>query len=160
MSRRTQLIVLIVSLALNLFLIGGVLGGLVVGQRLRADRPPPMARMNQPVWAAAEALGPEQARAYRTMLRGEGMEARANMRQMREARTQAWGTLGAEPFDPALTKQQLAEIRSREAATRGEIDARIVDFAAGLTPGERQKLAKALTERPGRGQPRGPNGPR
>ena len=40
---------------LNLFLIGGVVGGLVVGQRLRSDRPPPMARMNQPVWAAAEA---------------------------------------------------------------------------------------------------------
>mgnify|MGYP001566395093 CR=1 FL=1 len=159
MSRRTQ-IVLFVSLALNLFLIGGVVGGLVVGQRLRSDRPPPMARMNQPVWAAAEALSPEQARAYRTMLRGEGMEARANMRQMREARTQAGGTLGAEPFDPALSKQKLAEIRSREAATRGEIDARIVDFAAGLTPGERRKLAKALTERSGHGQPPGPNGPR
>ncbi|KRB48930.1 periplasmic heavy metal sensor [Phenylobacterium sp. Root700] len=159
MSRRTQ-IVLFVSLALNLFLIGGVVGGLVVGQRLRSDRPPPMARMNQPVWAAAEALSPEQARAYRTMLRGEGMEARANMRQMREARTQAWGTLGAEPFDPALSKHKLAEIRSREAATRGEIDARIVDFAAGLTPGERRKLAKALAERPGHGQPQGPNGPR
>ncbi|MES3030040.1 MAG: periplasmic heavy metal sensor [Pseudomonadota bacterium] len=147
MSRKTLLIVLVVSLAVNLFLVGGVIGGLVVGQRLRPDRPP-MTRMNQPVWAAAQVLGPEQARAYRTMLRGEGMEARTVMRQTREARAQAWRTLGAEPFEPATTKQRLAEIRDREAATRGEIDGRIVDFAGGLTPTERRKLATALAEPP------------
>ena len=62
MSRKTLLIVLFVSLAVNLFLVGGVIGGLVVGQRLRPDRPP-MARMNQPVWAAAQTLDPEKAKA-------------------------------------------------------------------------------------------------
>lgn len=149
MSRRTLLIVLFISLAVNLFLVGGVVGGLVVGQRLRPDRPP-MARMNQPVWAAAQALSPEQSKAYRTMLRSEGMEARTAMRQAREERTQAWRTLGAEPFDPAVTKQRLAQVRSREAETRGQIDGRIVDFAAGLTPADRQKLAKALAEPPAR----------
>jgi len=158
MSRKTLLIVLFVSLAVNLFLVGGVIGGLVVGQRLRPDRPP-MARMNQPVWAAAQVLGPEQARAYRTMLRGEGMEARTVMRQTREARAQAWRTLGAEPFDPATTKQRLAEIRAREADTRGEIDGRIVDFAGGLAPAERQKLATALAEPPRMRHPQGPERP-
>lgn len=152
MSRKTLLIVLFVSLAVNLFLVGGVIGGLVVGQRLRPDRPP-MARMNQPVWAAAQVLSPEQARAYRTMLRGEGMEARTVMRESREARAQAWRTLGAEPFDPAMTKQRLAQVRDREAATRGEIDGRIVDFAASLTPPERQKLAAALADPPRMHQP-------
>ena len=154
MSRKTLLIVLFVSLAVNLFLVGGVIGGLVVGQRLRPDRPP-MSRMNQPVWAAAQVLGPEQARAYRTMLRGEGMEARTVMRETHEARAQAWRTLGAEPFDPAATRQRLAEIRAREADTRGEIDGRIVDFAGSLTSVERQKLATALAEPPRMRHPQG-----
>lgn len=154
MSRRTLLIVLFVSLAVNLFLVGGVIGGLVVGQRLRPDRPP-MTRMNQPVWAAAQALSPEQGKAYRTMLRSEGMEARTAMRQAREERAQAWRTLAAEPFDPAVTKQRLAQVRAREAETRGQIDGRIVDFAAGLTPADRQKLATALAEPPVRGRPEG-----
>ena len=161
MSRKTLLIVLFVSLAVNLFLVGGVIGGLVVGQRLRPDRPP-MARMNQPVWAAAQTLDLEKAKAFRTMLRGQGMEARTTMRQTREARAQAWRTLGAEPFDPAVTKQRLADIRDREAGTRGEIDDRIVDFAAELTPVERNRLATALAEPPaarGRDQERGPRSP-
>ena len=153
MSRRTLLIVLFVSLAVNLFLVGGVVGGLVVGQRLRPDRPP-MTRMNQPVWAAAQALSPEQAQAYRTMLRSQGPEARTVMRQSREERAQAWRTLSAEPFDPALTKQRLAQVRTREAEARGQIDGRIVDFAAGLTTAERQKFAKALAEPPRPRQPR------
>jgi uncharacterized membrane protein len=154
MSRRTLLIVLFISLAVNLFLVGGVVGGLVVGQRLRHDRPP-MTRMNQPVWAAAQALSPEQGKAYRTMLRSEGMEARTAIRQAREERMQAWRTLAAEPFDPALTKQRLAQVRSQEAETRGQIDGRIVDFAAGLTPSDRQKLATALAQPPARGRPEG-----
>ena len=39
MSRKTLLIVLFASLAVNLFLVGAVAGGLVVGQKVRAERP-------------------------------------------------------------------------------------------------------------------------
>ena len=49
-----------------------------------------------------------------------------------------------------------------EAGSRGEIDDRIVDFAAALTPVERNRLATALAEPPaarGRDQERGPRSP-
>lgn len=149
MSRRTLLIVLFVSLAVNLFLVGTLAGGLVIGQRLRADRPPPMQRgMSQPLWRAGDALPPQQARAYRQTLRGVGPELRNAMHDARAERTEAWRSLGAEPFDPAATKRRLAEVRGREADARGRIEERIVEYAAGLSAADRAALAKGLTERP------------
>lgn len=159
MSRRTLLIIIFVSLALNLFLIGGMVGGLVVGQRLRAERPPAMARMGgPPVGAAAAALSPEHADAYRAMLRQEGSQVRTRMRAARDARLEAWRSLGADPFDPAVTKERLAAIRLQEVEARSGIDSGIVEFAAGLPAAERAKLAKALTERPRRGPDGGEGG--
>lgn len=155
MSRRTLLIVLVVSLAVNLFLVGAVAGGLVVGQKFRGDRPP-MGRGGapaQPLWRAGEALPPPQAKAYREALRGAGPELRAAMREARAERAQTWKALAAEPFDAAAAKQRLAQIRQREADARGQIEDRIVDYAADLSPADRALLARGLTERPRREGP-------
>jgi uncharacterized membrane protein len=161
MSRRVLIIVIFVSVALNLFLIGGLVGGLVVGERLRAQhRPPAMAR-GPALWTAANSLPPEQRRAYRRILRGEGGEVRSHMREARMARTEAWRMLGDERLDVALAKQRLAEARNREMQARGGVEDRIVDFAAGLSPQERAELARGLAE-PARGptrQHRGPGAP-
>ena len=152
MSRRTLLIVLVVSLAVNLFLVGAVAGGLVVGQKFRSERPQ-MSRGGggpvQPLWRAGDALPPPQAKAYREALRGAGPELRAAMREARAERAQTWRALAAEPFDAADAKQRLAQIRQREADARGQIEDRIVDYAADLSPADRAMLARGLTERPG-----------
>lgn len=156
MSRRTLLIVLFVSLAVNLFLVGALAGGLVIGQRMHGERPPPMQRgMAQPLWRAGDALPPESAMAYRQALRGAGPELRDAMRSARAERAEAWKSLAAEPFDPAATKRRLADIRGREADARGRIEERIVDYAAGLPAADRAALARGLTERPhgDRGEP-------
>ena len=147
MSRKTLLIVLFVSLAVNLFLVGALAGGLVVGQRLRAQRPP-MMRVVQPVWRAGDVLPPEQARAYHEALRGHGPEIRQAMRQARSERADAWRGLAADPFEPAGVKQRLAQIRSEEAAVRGRLEDAIVDFAGGLPPAERRALADSLSQPP------------
>ena len=147
MSRKSLLIVLFVSLALNLFLVGALAGGLVVGQRLRAEHPPMMSRGGpQPLWRAGDALPPPQARAYRGALNGEGQEMREAMRAARSARQEAWRSMAAEPFDPVAAKQRLAAIRAQEADARGQVEEGIVDFAAGLSPADRAILAKGLTE--------------
>lgn len=154
MSRRTLLIALFISLAVNLFLVGTLAGGLVIGHRLRADRPPPMQRgMSQPLWRAGDRLPPQQAQAYRQALRGAGPELRQAMHGARAERAEAWRSLGAEPFDPAATKRRLAGVRGREADARGRIEEQIVDYAAGLPVADRAALAKGLTERPRRDPP-------
>lgn len=145
MSRKTLAILLFVSLALNVFMVGAVVGGLVVGQKFRADRPA-MARGGQPLWAAANTLPPEQRRAYRKLLRGEAGEVRDGMREARAARAQAWRQLGAEPFDPAATRASLGVARAREAQVRADVEGRIVDFAAGLPSAERARLAQGLAD--------------
>ncbi len=154
MSRRTLAIILFASLAVNLFLIGAVIGGLVVGQRVHHQRPA-MAHGGQPLWAAANQLPPEQRRAYRRLLRGEAGEVHSAMMQARAARAEAWRGLAADPIDPAAVKRDLNAARARELAIRNGIEARIVDFAVGLPPAERARLVEGLTRGPsddGRGR--------
>jgi uncharacterized membrane protein len=153
MFQRPRPILLVVSLALNLFLIGTVVGGLVVGQRLRAIRPPPE-RGGPALWAAARGLSPEHRDAYREVLRGEGGEVRAKLRAAREARMQAWKTLGQEPFDADAVRQRLAAARTQDAAARQELEERLVAFAAGLPDDERARLAQGLSQPGARHPPR------
>jgi uncharacterized membrane protein len=153
MFQRPRPILLVVSLALNLFLIGTVVGGLVVGQRLRAMRPPPE-RGGPALWAAARGLSPEHRGAYREVLRGEGGEVRAKLRAAREARMQAWKTLGQEPFDADAVRQRLAAARTQDTAARQELEDRLVAFAAGLPADERGKLADGLSQPGPRRPPR------
>ncbi len=153
MSRKTLLIALFGSLALNLFLVGAVAGGLVVGQKVRAERPHMAQRPNPPLWRAGDALPPDQAQAYRRALRDQSPEVREAMRAARTARMEAWRSIGQEPFDPAAAKRRLADIRAQEADARGQIENDTIDFAAGLSPEERKVLARGLTERPRGPQP-------
>jgi uncharacterized membrane protein len=153
MSRKTLLIALFVSLAANLFLVGAVAGGLVVGQKMRAERPHTAQRPNPPLWRAGDALPPDKAQAYRRALRDQSPEVREAMRAARTARMEAWRSIGQEPFDPAAAKRRLAEIRAQEADARGQIENDTIDFAADLSPEERKILARGLTERPRGPQP-------
>ncbi len=154
MSRKTLLTALFASLAVNLFLVGAVAGGLVIGQKVRAERPHMAQRQNPPLWRAGDGLPPDRAQAYRSALRDQSPEVREAMRAARAARMEAWRSIGQEPFDPAAAKRRLAVIRTQEADARGQIEDDMIDFAAGLSPEDRKVLARGLTERP-----RGPRPP-
>lgn len=147
MFQKPRPILLVVSLALNLFLIGTVVGGLVVGQRLRTMRPPPE-RGGPALWVAARELSPEHRAAYREVLRGEGGEVRMKLRAARESRAEAWQSLGREPFDAAEVRKRLAAARTQDAQAREALEDRMVAFAATLSADERAKLAEGLA-RPG-----------
>jgi uncharacterized membrane protein len=156
MGRRTLWIGLVVSLAVNLFLIGAVVGGLVIGSRLHAGRPG--LRPGPPLWAAADSLSPERQGAYRQALHGEAGDVRGKMREARMVRRQAWLGLRADPFDAKATVSGLDHARALELDARGAVERRIVDFAVTLTPAERAQLADGLARAgPGpRGGRRGP----
>ncbi|MDO8912683.1 MAG: periplasmic heavy metal sensor [Phenylobacterium sp.] len=142
-SRRTLTVALVASLALNLFVIGAVVGGVVVGHRVREAAQAPE-RPRQPLWRAADALPPERQRAYRQLLRAEAGGVGGQMREARQARREAWADLGAQPLDGLAISRRLAEARALEMTARGGVEDRIVAFAATLPPAERAELAKGL----------------
>jgi uncharacterized membrane protein len=150
MSRRSLLIVVFVSLALNLFLIGAVVGVGAMGLR-----PPhrPEARSGPGMAAAAEALSPEQRMAWRTMLREQARVSGPKLREARIARRTAWRRVAEEPMDTQAILADLARSRTIEQAERTAMDQRMVEFAAALPLADRVRLSNALN-RP-RGHRRG-----
>lgn len=150
MSSRNLKIALFASLAVNLFAIGAVVGGVVVAGRmtegrLDAVRPGPPA-----FFRAVDSLPPARQDDYRQALRGEAGEVRRQLRAAGEARRAAWRGLADEPLNPAEVRRSLVAAQALEAEARGAIEGRVVDFAAQLTPEERRRFAEALAEPPRR----------
>lgn len=157
MQPRALWIVAIVSLALNLFLVGAVVGALVIG----AHKPPMRRGEPRPgpaLFAAAQALTPEQQQAYRMALRDQSRAMAPKLREAREARRSAWRRLGEDPVDQAAVARDLDRARALEGEARGAIERRLLAFAAALPADERAQLAERLSRAaPG---PRGEGGRR
>ena len=159
MSRRTLYILLFVSLALNLFVVGAAVGAFVLGERMHHRRPD--FRPGPPMMAAAAALPEGQREAYRQALRAQAAVVGPKMRQAHQLRHNAWVRMGAEPVDTAAVTADLDRARALEVEARGDIDRTIVGFAARLPAADRARFAEALA-RPPRHGPRpgpGPQGP-
>lgn len=160
MSRRTLTIVAFVSLALNLFLIGGIVGA-AVGD-LRPHPPRPEGRSGPGMMAAAASMTPAQRDAWRTMLRAQAQESGPQLREARTVRRDAWRRIGEEPMDTQAILAELKRSRAIEEAARTAMDRRMVAFAAELPAGERRQMGEALSRGPeprmrgsGRGDDRG-----
>jgi len=152
MERRTLYILLFVSLAANLFIVGAAVGALVLGAHLHGM----MGRGlhgGPPMMAAARSLPPQQAQAYRQMLHEEAGAIGPKMRQARQLRRAALGRLGVEPLDAAGILRDLDSARALEGEARSEVDHRIVDFASRLPPDQRAGFGQALAQPPRRERP-------
>jgi len=160
-SRRTLLILLFVSLALNLFVLGAGAGAFIFGERLFPHRPPSF-RGGPPMFAAAATLPEAEAQAYRDQLSAQALAIRPKMREARMLRHDAWVRLGAEPVDAAGIAADLDKARALQAEAQSEVDRKTVDFAAKLPAGERARFGEAMAQPPqhrggrGRGGPGGP----
>lgn len=148
MSPRKLTIALFVSLAVNLFAIGAVVGGLVIGVRMTEGRQMAMRTGPPPIFTAANSLPEARQDAYRQALRAEAGEARRTLVQASQARREAWGQLAKDSYDPAAVQLGLAEAQAIEAQARSVLEARVVTFAKDLTLEERQALAAALSRPP------------
>lgn len=142
MSPRNLTVALFLSLAVNLFVIGAVVGMFVLGHRLRAEGG--QAPRQQPLWAAADGLPMEHRDAYRRLLRAQAMGVGRQIHEARLARRDAFAGLGQDPFDAEAARRRLAEARALELQARGEVESRIVDFATTLPAPERAELASGL----------------
>lgn len=158
MSRRGLVIALIVSLAVNLFVLGGLAGAALMGFPL-LHRPPP--QPGPPRLAAlGAALTPEQRQAWQATIRQSAQNAGPKLREARMLRDQAWRTMSSDTVDTQAVLAALSQSRGLEFQARSEMDRAVVGFTATLPVDERRKLAEALSRdrRGGGGPPPGAHG--
>jgi uncharacterized membrane protein len=132
------LIALIVSLALNLFLISaGATAYLLI-------RHAPARAVGVGLRRAVTALSPPDRRAFVAVLRVNGARVRPDNRRARALRDRAWGGLADGSETAAVIKQQLAEARAINQTSRTTVENAVVDFGLGLDPAGRNALGQAL----------------
>jgi uncharacterized membrane protein len=133
---RGLIIALVVSVAVNLFLAGLIVGGAVVARRV--------AEMRTPLWRAGDDLPPLKRRAFRQMFRQAGLETRDAIRQSRALRREAIAALEGPDYDAVVATRNMNQARALDTQARSQVEARILEFAATLTPEERDVLAQGL----------------
>ena len=157
MSRRSLIIALIVSVALNLFALGAVVGGFAIAHRLHGMGPVLARAAGQggagqggggqgPLWTAADSLAPAQREAYRRILHAQARDLMDQVRAARQARRAAWMGLKSDTMDAQAVTASLAKARDLEMQARLGVENAIVEFAAGLPLEERAKLADGLAK--------------
>lgn len=138
--------VALVSLAANLLIVGGLVGGYAAGARFQ---PPRMAQANDagPARALLQALPQSERAAMRRELARTFVDARAMRKEARDARTALAQTALAEPYDPAAVKAALARMRAADAALAGRFHDAVADAFAKMSPEERRQALRALAQR-------------
>lgn len=141
---------LFVSVLLNVFLIGGVGGGLY---HWMASAKPAQVLVNQHgLRQAMIKLPPERRRELRQLLRQNSADSQPLIMAGREARLGVIKQLEAPTLDHEVLVAELAKAREADAALRALVDGTLAQFAGTLPQDERQKLVEALYLR---GQERG-----
>ncbi|WP_053134888.1 periplasmic heavy metal sensor [Pseudomonas sp. MIACH] len=141
---------LFVSVLLNVFLIGGVGGGLY---HWLASSPPAEAVVNQHgLRQAMFKLPAERRRELRQLLRHNRDDSQPLIMAGREARLGVIKQLEAPTLDREALVAELAKAREADVALRALVDSTLAQFAGNLPQDERQKLVEALYLR---GQARG-----
>lgn len=144
-----------VSLALNMLLIGAILGGLAY--RAHAPAPPPQdasaSRLAPRGFAAA--LPPEHRAAYRQAARQALRAAREDIRAVREARRDVAELVRADPFDRQALEQALGRLRTAQGVVEARSQTVVIDVLADMTVEERRVVADQWMRPRERGADRG-----
>ncbi|OIN45313.1 hypothetical protein BLL37_30330 [Pseudomonas azotoformans] len=133
---------LLASVLLNVFLIGGVGGGLY---HWMASAKPVEAVVNQHgLRQAMIKLPPELRRELRQLLRHNRADSQPLIMAGREARMGVIKQLEAPSLDRDVLVAELAKAREADMALRALVDTTLAQFASTLPREERQKLVEAL----------------
>jgi uncharacterized membrane protein len=137
---------LIASLVLNVFLIGGLIGGAY--HLLWSDHSVLTQKNGQRgLRFAAEYLSDDQQERFRDGLRQTRHDARPMIKAGMEARHHVRELLNAPAFDRAAITAEIAKIRESDVAVRIKLEENLINFAETLSPEERAKLVEGLTSR-------------
>ncbi len=137
---------LMVSLIINVFFIGGLLGGAY--HLLWADHGVAGQKNGQRgLRFAAENLSDEQQERFRDTIRETRRDARPIIKAGIEARYEMRKLLKEPTFNREALVAEIAHVRESDVALRMRLEESMVDFAATLSPEERSKFADGLANR-------------
>jgi len=141
--RNSWLIVgLVVSVALNVFLIGAGAGVIALGRTMARENP-----AAQPAGAlviATAGLPQPDRRAFRQMLRDTGASVRPDSLRSRAMRRDAWSSITDPQPDAAAIKAKLAESRQIDIGVRTKVEDKIVDYVLAQPPADRAAFAAGM----------------
>jgi len=133
---------LVVSVLFNVFLIGGVGGGLY---HWLANAKPAEAVVNQHgLRQAMVQLPPARRKELRQLLRQNRADSQPLIMAGREARLDVIKQLEAPTLDREALVTELGKAREADVALRALVDNTLAQFAGTLPRDERQKLVEAL----------------
>jgi uncharacterized membrane protein len=140
-------VVLIVSLALNLAVLGAIGGwALRHGVGWAGDHGPQAARLAQMGGPLTHALDADGRRAIAAELRGARAEREARRAALRESFAGLLADLRAQPFDPARVEARLAIQRAQVAGRLDSGHAALVAHLAAMSDAGRAAYADRLEE--------------
>jgi len=135
------LIGLIVSMVLNVFLIGAGAGVFALALRMAhasaVQRPGAFVR-------AARDLPPAAKLSLRRSIRQAWLEVRPGVQESRALKVAAWGALADPAPDVATIKLKLAQSRQLDLQARTRVEEAVVDAALGLPGPDRAAFADGL----------------
>ncbi|PVM78458.1 periplasmic heavy metal sensor [Caulobacter radicis] len=143
-ANRSLIVALVVSGALNLFLVGGIAGAAWMRHETRREAPAAALAQRPPLWTAGRDLPPDQRRALRRTLREAALENRADAQAARAERRAVVEAMADGRFDRAQAERRMAAARALESGVRAKVDGRLVAFAESLPAEERKVLAEGL----------------
>jgi uncharacterized membrane protein len=153
MTDRNLRFALIVSLAVNIFLVGGAAGALGFWVlRPKAQIAEPSVRSGparaQPARRAlrfaADELAPAQRQQFRMALRQAWRDSAPAARRAREQRVALADLLAQPSPDRAKVDAAMAGARQADLAVRARVELAVADFAAGLSPEDRAVFLAGL----------------
>lgn len=144
MSPRALKIALAVSVGLNVFVLGAVAGGLIIGGKMLAERRP---EGRPPVTALVGSLDEPTRERVEDQLRQSALAARGDFETAREARREAVRLAGQETFDRSAVQAALDRSHTAEAAGRRRLEGTVLDVMGDMQAEDRRVFAPALSRR-------------
>ncbi len=140
---------LFLSLAVNLLVIGGIVGALGAGVRVQREQPPGavVERIPGPR-AFLAALPPETRAKMRDELASSWTQSRDLRRAALQARRDAFQAARAEPYDEARVRAAFQRLREADQAALAVFQDNIVRAFGQLSPDERREALEALRTAP------------
>lgn len=139
---------LIASLALNLFVLGGLVGAGVMyiraGQVNRETAASAPTASTESLWALSRRLTPEHRDALQAFLRHTGDDLAAPVHRVRTARRHAAEAVGAPVYDAVAVTAAINDVQSGEQSIRSDVTRGLAPLLAGFSPDERRLLADAV----------------
>ncbi|MDW6026320.1 periplasmic heavy metal sensor [Mesorhizobium sp. BAC0120] len=144
MSDRLRNILLAVSLAINVFIVGAAAGGGFMWYAMDRSR---TAQNQGALRFVAADLPLAQRRAFLQALGDARRASISDLETARASRDDLARLLSQDRLDKGAIDAELVKIRNADMALRSRLEQAVVDFAETLSPAERQTLVEALRQR-------------